>query len=164
MKSENPSFFESPKTPLSISHCQGVAMAALLHQRGDSRSLGVDLQSVESRPHSWRKASFHSSELKELDGLPQSKHKEALTLWWSLKEAAAKCASHRGLTEGLGAPKEWLIEQWSNAQGINLNTQLSVLSQGRAVVNHLSSSQRFTIAWWIFDRGDQRWTCGLCVR
>ena len=98
-------------------------MAALLHQRGDSRSLGVDLQSVESRPYSWRKASFHSSELKELDGLPQSKHKEALTLWWSLKEAAAKCASHRGLTEGLGAPKEWLIEQWSNAQGINLNTQ-----------------------------------------
>ena len=159
-----PLFVESPKTPLSISHCQGVAMAALLHQRGDSRSLGVDLQSVESRPYSWRKASFHSSELKELDGLPQSKHKEALTLWWSLKEAAAKCASHRGLTEGLGAPKEWLIEQWSNAQGINLNTQLSVLSQGRAVVNHLSSSQRFTIAWWIFDRGDQRWTCGLCVR
>ena len=151
---------------LSISHCEGLGLAGLIHPNDQALSLGVDLQQIQIREHSWQTISFTNEELNHLNVHNDSERNEVLTIWWSLKEASAKCASQLGLVNGLGTPKDWWVQSWGRSQKLPLettDTDIKVLSFGQAVVYSPKLEKDFVTFWWCFEKQEKRWACTLCL-
>jgi len=81
---------EGLSTPiqLSISHRQGMAVAALSVNPGIS--LGIDLEWVEDHPQSFYEDFFTPGELDIMAGMPADRQAWVGTLIWSAKEAVLK--------------------------------------------------------------------------
>lgn len=85
---------EQPRTgTLSISHRAGLVFVAW---RPDGGALGVDVERIEERKGVFVEDYFTPAEQESLGGLPPDQHMLAVTLLWSLKEAALK-ALRQGL-------------------------------------------------------------------
>ena len=160
--------------PLSISHSAGKAVAVVATPNAQVSALGIDLEEVVGRDGSWRQASFSREELQNLSNLPLERHDEALTLWWTLKEASAKCASQSATqsvehrlnkqVHGLGSPKLWTLHSWQAVKGspLTLLHGLEPLSQGVASIYSKQEQSIYELYWWIFDCQSQRFCMALC--
>ncbi len=151
--------------PLSISHSQGRAVAVVASPHAQVHFLGIDLELVVDRSVDWRNASFSPAELRHLDSLAPERESEALTLWWTLKEASAKCAQ-----SGLKSPKLWTIQTWqaismtNTAASTRLQNGVTTLSQGTAMVYSELDQHTYQLYWWIFEEETQRFCMALCRR
>jgi phosphopantetheinyl transferase (holo-ACP synthase) len=148
---------------LSITHSDGLALAAMLHPERQNGAIGVDLEKVEHRTQEWREVSFSTNELARLASLSKERYDDALTSWWTIKESAAKCASQLGIVAGLGTPQKWQIDAWHMTNEMPLYEEVEVLSSGTANVRLLDKERYFKVAWWLFRRHQQTWACSLCL-
>jgi len=81
--SGQPYFSGRPDFSLSITHNRGFALALVCRQ-----VVGVDMEWIEPRPLSFNHYFLSSSEQAALEGKPD--REEAVTLYWTRKEAVAK--------------------------------------------------------------------------
>jgi 4'-phosphopantetheinyl transferase len=86
-------FNQTAAVSLSLSHRAGKALCVV---GLSGRSLGCDLELVESRDHSFVTDFFTANEQKLVDSAPADKLPMLVTLLWSAKESALK-ALHVGL-------------------------------------------------------------------
>ena len=160
--------------PLSISHSAGKAVVVCATPNAQVSALGIDLEQVRKRDLAWRNSSFTNEELSYLSDLPLERHEEALTLWWTLKEASAKYASNLSKTganhtledqvHGLKAPKLWKLMSWQVVKGSRLGTlhDIQTLSHGTASIYSEQDQRIYQLYWWIFDRSGKRFSLAVC--
>lgn len=149
---------------LSITHCEGLALAAL-NTSQTSHAIGIDLSLMTAREPSWAQVSFLPDELARLEALPTSRQQEALSLWWAIKEATAKCASQLGHVQGLGSPKKWNIIDW---KALDLDAMWTLkgvqnLSRGEAQVCAQHDQRVYRVAWWVFTHQGKGFCLALCL-
>lgn len=110
---------EARHLSLSIGHTKGLAVAQL----ADAHLAGIDIERVEPRTDRFGELALSREErnlaealASELGaaGLGSDAQAAALTVFWSLKEAAAK-ASRRGLE---GRPKDWRVREAGGGEAV----------------------------------------------